>query len=340
MRRLFAAAALALGLVASPVSSALADAACQNSELFSGKLITDICWSCIFPIKVSGIPLGGGNSRVPEGATKKALCLCNDRAGLPKPGMTISMWQPARIVELVRKPGCSMALGGITLPISRRMQGTKGNSELDYGDSAFYHYHTYAFPLLIMLDLFVDNNCVSDGFFDFDLMMISELDPTWNNSELAFFTQPEAAAVADPITQSACVADAAAATAGRPITKMFWCAGAWSTSIYPFSGWDEALGSLAENTNLLAARSIAAAHRRGLSWRTMGDDALCAGRIDPMFPKSQYRWSMFFPLPEARSDHVTGESDWRWGMGKQIPAVGEDTVFILWRWVDCCSSFM
>ncbi|MBB3268339.1 conjugal transfer pilus assembly protein TraU [Azospirillum sp. OGB3] len=340
MRSLFAAAALAVALFASPLSPAQADPACPNSQLFSGKLLTDICWSCIFPVKVAGIPLGGGNGRVPEGATSKSACLCSDRLGMPKPGLTIAMWQPARIVELVRKPGCSMALGGITLPIARRMQGTTGVSEDDMGDSAFYHYHTYAFPLLIMLDLFVDNNCVADGFFDFDLMMISELDPTWNNSELAFFTQPEAAVVANPIAQSACVADAVAATAGRPITKLFWCLGTWSTSIYPFSGWDEAFGGLAENTNVLAARSIAAAHRRGLSWRTMGDDALCGGRIDPMFPKSQYRWSMFFPLPEANGDHVTGESDWKWGMGKQIPGVGEDSMFILWRWVDCCSSFM
>jgi len=339
MRRLLAAALVsALLTLAGPARAA--DPACQNSELFSGKLITDICWGCIFPIKVSGIPIGGGG-RVPSGASNKTVCLCQDRLGMPKPGLSIAMWQPARIVELVKKPGCSLALGGITLPVGdRRMQGTKGNATWDYGDSAFYHYHTYAFPLLIMLDLFVDDNCVADGYFDFDLMMISELDPTWNNSELAFFTQPEAAAVANPIAQAACVADAAAATAGTPIKQMFWCAGAWSASLYPFSGWDEADGSLAENTNLLAARAVAVAHRRGLSWRTIGDDAMCGGRIDPMFPKNGYRWSMFYPLPEANDNHVTGESDYRWGISKNIPAVGEQSMFILWRWVDCCSSFM
>jgi len=337
MRRHLATAVF--GVVMALSSGAASDPACQDAEVFSGKLITDICWSCIFPIKVAGIALGGGGSRVPEGASTQSLCICSDKAGLPKPGFTLAMWQPARLVELVRKPGCSMALGGLTLPMSRRLQGTTGNTEFDAGDNAFYNYHTYAFPLLIMLDLFVDSNCVSDGFMDFDLMMISELDPTWNNSELAFFTQPEAAVVANPIMQSACMADAAAATAGKPITKMFWCAGAWGPSLYPFSGWQKAFGSLGENTNYAGVKALAASHRRGLTWRTMGNDALCSGKIDPMFPKSQYRWSMFFPLPEADSDHVTGADGFRWAEGKQIPAVGEDALFVLWRWVDCCSSF-
>ena len=51
---------------------------------------------------------------------------------------------------------------------------------------AFYHYHYYAFPLLVMLDLFMDGNCNADGYMDFDLMYLSELDPTWLNDELVF----------------------------------------------------------------------------------------------------------------------------------------------------------
>ncbi|HFJ2864083.1 TPA: hypothetical protein ACGTY6_005813, partial [Klebsiella pneumoniae] len=36
------------------VRSVSADPGCQNAEVIGGKLITDICWSCIFPIKVAG----------------------------------------------------------------------------------------------------------------------------------------------------------------------------------------------------------------------------------------------------------------------------------------------
>lgn len=48
------------------------------------------------------------------------------------------------------------------------------------------HYHYYAFPLLIMLDLFIKQTCNADGYMDLDIMYMSELDPTWNNDELAF----------------------------------------------------------------------------------------------------------------------------------------------------------
>lgn len=86
------------------------------------------------------------------------------------------------------------------------------------------------------------------------------------------FTQPEAAAVANPLAISACTADAASSTLGKPIDQLFWCAGSWG-HLYPLSGHTLAFGSLAENTSHLAARAIAAQHRRGLARRTMGNSA-------------------------------------------------------------------
>src|SRR5581483_1021735 len=92
---------------------ARAGVACPDAELLSGKLLTDICWSCLFPIKVAGTPITGDGSEAPQKASTKSLCLCEDNLGVPHPGYVVSMWEPARIVELVRTPGCSPALGGI-----------------------------------------------------------------------------------------------------------------------------------------------------------------------------------------------------------------------------------
>jgi conjugal transfer pilus assembly protein TraU len=311
-----------------------ADPGCHDAELFSGKLITDVCWACLFPVRIAGIPIGGGQA--PNGATNQSVCACNDALGVPHPGFSLGMWEPARIVELVHSPRCSSALGGIRLPIgSRRLLGSVGNAEGDGSDGAFYNYHWYAFPLLILLDLFWDDRCNPDGYVDFDVLYLSELDPTWNNSELAFFTNPEAAFVANPIAQSACLVDGAAATLGEPRDELFWCAGTWGW-LYPFSGHQSARGRPRE-TSLWAARSLAALHRRGLARRTMGSDALCSAPIAPFLPKSQYKLSMFFPLPETQRGHVIGESPVRWGMWRNIPAVGEDHLYILWRWNDCCA---
>lgn len=309
---------------------------CPDAKLFSQKLITDICWNCLFPIRIMGAALGGGNA--PSRASKKALCACFDPLGVPEPGMGVGYWEPARLVEIVRQPGCSPSLGGISLPgSSRRGQGTPGHHKDNAADQGFYHYHYYAFPLLLMLDMFVPGGCFSDGMMDFDIMYLSELDPTWSNDQLAFFTNPEAAAVANLPAQSACVIDAASATAGKVTDQMWWCAGAWG-SMYPLSGQALSTG-FANMTSLLSARAIGALHRRGLAHRTMGDDAMCDSKIDPMFTKSQYKFSMFFPVAEAQSSHVIGESVLKWGHGRMIPGAGEDALYTVFRWNDCCMKF-
>lgn len=253
-----------------------------------------------------------------------------------------------------------MALGGLKLPLSDwRAQGNEGNQDLDADDLSFYQYHYYSFPLLAMLNLFVQAACNPDNYTDLDLMYMSEIDPTWNNDEIAFFVNPEAAAVANPIAQAACTVDAAAASVGFPIDNLWWCAGAWG-GLYPLTGNAPHM-SMPRETSLLATRAVAALHRRGLSWRTKGDDVLCRGKIDPMLPKTQYRMSMFFPSAEAgdtitfttqnadgtttnstkktEGSHPIGQTTFVWGEWRTIPAVGEDALYMLWRWNDCCSTF-
>ena len=95
----------------------------------------------------------------------------------------------------------------------------------------------------------------------------------------------------------------------------------------------------------------------------MGNDVLCAGVIDPMIPKTQYKMSMLFPVPEASSTarvlkpatssgtgnsqidnyqytqgccHNIGVPTMLWGEWRSIPGSGEDFVYQLWRWTDCC----
>lgn len=339
------------------------DPSCPDGNVISARLITEICWSCIFPVRVAGISLGVGAAEPPSDAASSAVCACDDALGIPHPGLVISMWEPAKLVELVRAPGCAMTLGGMKLPLSDwRQQGKAGDFEA--GTVGFYHYHYYAFPLLMMLEMFVEGRCNPDAYMDLDLAYMSEIDPTWNDELLAFFINPEAAAVANPLAIAACAADAASAAIGNPIRSLWWCAGSWGT-IYPISGIDFASGSMAENTSLLATRAVAALHRRGLAWRTYGEDALCRGHIEPMFPKTQYRMSMYYPISEAGGSytfdaevtnadgttttesrsrtilgyHAIGETTFTWGEWRTVPGVGEDAIYILWRWHDCCSTF-
>lgn len=323
---------------AAPGGKADDSAVCNDAELLSGKLITHICWDCMFPMVVAGAPLGGDPDEIPDAATDKAVCACKDNAGIYHPGIVKQHWEPARVVELVRQPGCSPSLGGARLEVGNEIAiggGSEGGDNSGSGTS-FYHYHYFAFPLLLMMDLVSNAGCNVDGYMDMDLLYMSELDPTWNNSMLSFFANPEAALVANPISISACAADAAAASAGEPIDSLFWCAGSWG-GLYPLSGHDVS-GGRPEDTSLLATRALAALHRRGLARRSMGDDAMCDAPIDVFLPKSQYKLSMFHPVPEGEEAHMIGESTYSWAAGKTVPGQG-DTVYTLWRWKDCCMTY-
>lgn len=315
---------------------------CPDSKLISGKLITKICWRCIFPIKIAGkISIGGEEPPSASGIYKPAnqpACVCTDNNGVPHVGFTLGMWEPARLIELVRNPGCTPVIGGAKMNIGIvRTTGFSGTGAYDTTDMAFRNYHYYAFPLLMMLDLIYHNRCFSDGIQDIDLLYMSEFDPTWNNDELALLTALESIIFANPVALAACLLDGVSSTLGVPQNTLFWCAGTWG-GMYPLSGNAQITGASPRYTSLQAARSVFALHRRGLAHRTMGSDVMCRAKIHPFIVKSQYKLSMFYPLPEANDNHWIGESPYRWGIWRNYPGHGEDHVYVLWRWHDCCSS--
>uniref|UniRef100_UPI00402B83BB TraU family protein n=1 Tax=Methylomonas sp. PHL2-19 TaxID=3438878 RepID=UPI00402B83BB len=316
-------------------------------------MITDICWGCLFPIRLAGGVLdfrapqskGSGDSSVgddlvPSSAASNVYCVCDGKELIPEVGMTMGYWGPARVVELVPNPWCAPTLGGTKINQSNvRLWGGSSPVVYDTDEIVFLNYHYYAFPIYVMLDLFWEDRCFADGYKDFDLLYVSELDPTWNNDELAFFTNPEVVLFANPVALAACSFDAIAASAGRPIDEMFWCAGAWG-GIYPLSGHAHPGEGIApRQSSLLMTRATAALHRRGLAHRTVGDDHVCGGTISPFIPKSQYATTMFYPVADTQSKHAIGESDLLWGAGHSYPGSGEYHVYILWRWTDCCIGF-
>src|SRR5260364_63091 len=125
-------------------------------------------------------------------------------------------------------------------------------------------------------------------------------------------------------------------SANSPITCAECVSGTGCNNV----NWYCVFGSRGSITPLHSASApivLAALHRRGLSWRTMGADALCKGVIDPLLPKTQYQFTLLHPVPETHSAHVIGELALNWGIAKIIPAVGQDPIYTIWRWNDCCT---
>lgn len=334
---------------------------CPNANIWGPSIVTKICWSCLFPLRIMGV-LQLGSGTAPPSASDRAKCICAGEGGIPTIGITEGMWAPTQLVELVRVPYCSPSLGGTRIRNSYKQWGMVDGSDDGSSSNQYLNWHIFSFPLYQILTLMEAPECNAGGYQDFDLLYMSELDPTSSEDELAMFVEPETAVAANPLLMAACPVDCAAAAVSFPIDRMWWCAGCWG-NLYPFTGNVPSGGSAPRVSSLVATRALAALHRRGLEWRTMGNDVLCGGQIDPMIPKTQYKFSMLFPVPEASSAnrvlkpattagtgngqidnfqysqgccHNIGVPTMMWGEWRSIPGSGEDFVYGLWRWTDCC----
>lgn len=305
---------------------------CPDSKLLGPKLIDGICWDCAFPWRIMGDLTIGGSA--PKKATKQKLCSCNDSHGIPQPGYTAGFWNPARILEVARNPWCSPAIGGKKLMDTYRLIG---NSRRSPQNAVFMNVHLLAFPVMQMMELLMNTQCNPEGYVDLDFISMSEVDPSHNDSELDFFTNPFGAVFAELENLAAGAAACVAETAGVETDEMFWWSGCIG-GLFPMTGHAISGGSAARSTTLIGTKYLAKTHLLGLARKTMGDDSLCGGTIFPMLPKSQYKLQRFFPWGEAKATccHTLGASTYSWGGEyRNIPTVS-DYVYLLWRWTDCC----
>ncbi len=320
-------------------------ATCPDSKFFSGAMIRNVCWKCFFPIKIMGIPIGGGQT--PDD-TAAPFCLCPGRTmGIPSPGITLGYWQPRHLFEMVRQPWCSPVFGRALIQKKAKLGVTglarwggyePGGQQHHESEGSYYNWHWWAYPVNILLDSLIGSVCTGKGGYDIDIMYLSEIDPTWNDDELSFYTAPESKLFANPIAIAACAADAVASTVHKPIQLLFWCAGTWGHA-YPFSGNVVDDDSPPRTTSLLTFRALGALHRRTLAKKTYGNSAVCHNMIEPIIPKQQYKLQTFYPMPEKRSNHWLGASTFEWGEWRNIPVKGEDYVIMEWSYTECCMTF-
>ena len=297
--------------------------------------ITDICWECAFPITLGGVAIVPSAGSVVDTVNPSSpVCYCG--TPIPRIGITAGFWEPVRLLDASRKAGCFPNLG-ISIPLGTTRQGrtAAGGSG---ADATFMHSHYYIFPVWVLLEALVDVACLDPGNV-FDIAWVSELDPTWNDDKLAFLLHPESALFGNPIAQAACTADCVAATAGLPLTELFWCAGCQG-GMYPMSGNVAPHVGGVQAALLASQRMLYKLHRQLIAWGSYGQGALCQRFPMPIMDKRQYRLQLTRPLPMTvpfLSCNPPGRSsthyEWR---GGEFPGGGESWGFLLWRKRNCC----
>ena len=134
LRRLVLGTLAVLALAMLGVAPARANATCHGKFV---NPITDVCWSCLFPLSIGGLSIWNGSRPDPKNPTFP-LCACG--SPIPRIGIAVGFWEPVRLVDVTNKAWCFPNLGGIGLNpgfdignghVQGRSQVGKGFSAID-----------------------------------------------------------------------------------------------------------------------------------------------------------------------------------------------------------------
>lgn len=301
--------------------------------------ITDICWKCLFPLSIAGQTIANPDrdNATPEEA-RSFFCSCDKP--IPRIGIPIGFWEPFRLADVTLKPFCMVNLGGVDLKLNLNTpdgtvhpkQGGKTGRK-----TAFYHVHWYVYPVLYWMNLVTNLICMSNE--SFDIAYMTELDPLWQDDELALWLNPEVALFANPVAQLACSADCLKASISTPINTLFWCAGCQG-GVYPLTGHLSFHHGGADASTLILEKMIFKLHRELLLFGSMGKKAACGLYPMPWWRKDQYKLQMTYPSVTKNTKlacNPVGRTTFVWGANKEYPIKGEDFGYLVWRRRLCCA---
>jgi len=294
--------------------------------------IADINWQCVFPIRTGGVAEYGNGQPDVSNETDAPVCTCSI-GGIPYFGVSASFWEPFAIMDSVADPWCFMPLGTeMDMGSKGRLQGNLNRKAVNA--SIFAQIHYYKFPAFNLLEMFQDLPC-NNNEMEFDLAVMSEVIPTWNDEIMALLLNPEAVLFGNPATILACTAEVASIlVTKKPLDFMFWCMGSWG-SAYPIAGSSSNTDYVAGNAGI-AAKGIYMMGRNGL----LKDRAVsqCGSVYTPIWRKSHYKMHQMRPVKDSQCRTI-GESGLLWTHGKNPPFAGDNFSWMLFRQNRCCIGF-
>lgn len=298
--------------------------------------ITDICWSCVFPIRIGGVKVAGFDQEDTSNPSSP-VCACGNP---PKVGIQVSFWEPVRRVDVVRSPFCMTSLGGIRLDPGFSAPTASRNRLAGQAQTSFYQVHWYVDPVVFFLKAVLDNGCLEN--LGFDIAYLTEFDPLWKDDVLTSIINPEVFLFGNLPARAACAADCVAATAGFPSNLFFWCAGCQG-SLYPLNGNVQAHIGGVQASSLVLNRMIAKLHKQLLMWSASGSESMCGYTPQPIMDKTGYKYQMLYPVPQTRKIagkccQPLGRSTVLWGAGREYPIKGEDFAYQIFRKRNCCQG--
>ncbi len=313
--------------------------------------VTDVCWSCVFPISIFGASMGDGQD-IP-GDNGSPTCVCPAPPPLFKRiGATTGYWEPVRSVDITRKPFCLVGLGGIDMAGSGggSDQGDAGDGGFlpapehsrshsgEEGGGSFYQAHWYSNPVMYLLEIITDANCVESGSMDVGFM--TEIDFTWNDDEMTNILNFESSLFANLLTQAMCAIDCLLASIGLPVVPMYWCNGC-NGSNFPLNGYVQTHIGGIQAASLISSRLTYRLQRLGINKKHHSYAAVCGSIRSPVIDKVAYKQQIQYPRVQTEKApyccNWQGGTTTLSGAGKEFPYSGEDFSLFMFRKRVCCT---
>ena len=321
-------------MIATFFSNSVAMAGSPNCNPHFVNPFSDVEFNCMFPIRMMGMTMVGGNSEGTPGKISNPLCSCKE-GDYNRVGITMGFREPARLMDVVIPQFC---LNGLGIDLGNSSVWGDGSSRSEViGGSIFANVHYYTYLPFFILQIMLDFGCLEK--LPLDVAYLSEFDPIHDNEALGLMMFPETLLFAVTPLILACVADAISSSVySSPIDALFWCSGGWGTT-YPLSGYAHVReNNIVEAAALIGTKFLARAHRTLIAWGSSGEAAMCGMYPMPVIRKTQYKYQLTSPV-RSRECLPIGKSGLLWSTNKNPPVPGLDGNFtyMIWRWKDCCA---
>ncbi|MCL9819355.1 TraU family protein [Helicobacter colisuis] len=308
------------GFISLALSTQLAFAVCSVNPTQIITTLGSMCWNCIFPISIAGIPVINGPMPDSPTAVRSPICMCP----APPPlfyriGFPIGYYEPSRSIDVNKDPYCFAGLG-LNMGISLLQQGTKGDANTKDKTRTWFQSHYYIYSIFEMVGVFTDTMCLR-GEQGIDIAYFTEVDPLWNDDSLSALINPEALLFGNPITNLACIADSVASVANSPLDTLFWCKGSWGNA-YPLTGSTNTKNYV-EDSASVASSMIYKLHRQLILWNSASYTALCGEHPLPIWIKTAYRLQFMYPFPHPMAMGIR-QTGVIWTPLKNLPAGGDN----------------
>ncbi|MFS1877563.1 TraU family protein, partial [Enterovibrio norvegicus] len=207
------------------------------------------------------------------------------------------------LTDVTRVPYCMVNMGMQLAGANQQKLGGRTTAR-DSGssDGGFYHAHWYKYPLIYWLQLMQSAACMATD--NFDVAYLTEVDPLWDDDELAFILNPEAILFGNPIAQLACVPESIATTTNVVLPFDFFVLVFGSPGSANVNGQHQLSRHPDTSGHPHMERLNYKLHRQGMVWETRGEDGAVRYQYPtPILPKSRYRYQMSAPITDAAWCH-------------------------------------